>query len=124
MKKIKFINSYSFIFSSRPGTPASKMKNVDINTAKERLQIFQHIANNIKMDYRKSLINTTAKVLFENRIREEKKYFGRDEYNNSVIASNDTNLTGTIQNVKILTHNHNTLFGEVLTEIKSKEFAA
>lgn len=54
----------------------------------------------------------------------KKKYFGRDEYNNSVIASNDTNLTGTIQNVKILTHNHNTLFGEVLTEIKSKEFAA
>ena len=35
VKSVKFINSYSFIFSPRPGTPASKMKGVDLNIAKK-----------------------------------------------------------------------------------------
>ena len=37
IKKIKFINSFSFIFSPRPGTKASKLKLIDQNIAKERL---------------------------------------------------------------------------------------
>ena len=30
IKKVNFINSFSFIYSPRPGTPASRMKMVDI----------------------------------------------------------------------------------------------
>ena len=48
MKKIKFINSYSFIFSARPGTPAADLKKVDIKIAKERLTFFQSVADDIK----------------------------------------------------------------------------
>ena len=43
VKNIKFINSYSFIFSPRPGTPASKLKLVDKEIAKERLTHIQKI---------------------------------------------------------------------------------
>ena len=116
IKKVKFINSYSFIYSSRPGTPASNMKNVDVKIAKERLKIFQNVADNIKKDYRKKLINSTAEVLFENKIKNEDKYFGRDEYFNSVIVSSKKNLTGKIKKIKIKQHNHNTLFGEILSD--------
>ena len=35
MRKVKFINSFSFIFSSRPGTPASKLKLIDQEIAKK-----------------------------------------------------------------------------------------
>ena len=35
IKKIKFINSFSFIFSPRPGTKASKLQMIDRNTAKK-----------------------------------------------------------------------------------------
>ena len=41
IKKIKFINSFSFIFSPRPGTKASKLEMVDRNIAKERLILIQ-----------------------------------------------------------------------------------
>ena len=41
------------------------------------------------------------------------RYFGRDEYFNSVIVKSKKNLSGMIKNVKILEGNHNTLFGEV-----------
>jgi len=118
MKKVKFINSYSFIYSSRPGTPASMMKKVDSKIAKERLIIFQNVADSIKKNYRKNLVNTTAQVLFENKIKDENKYFGRDEYFNSVIVNSSQNLTGKIKKVKIDQHNYNTLFGEIIFDDK------
>ena len=58
MKKVQFINSYSFIFNARPGTPAAKMKKIDPKIAKERLIIFQNVANEIKKNYRINLINS------------------------------------------------------------------
>ena len=125
MKKVEFINSYSFVFSPRPGTPASNMKVIDSKIAKERLLTFQSVANDIKKNYRKKLINTTTSVLFENKIKNEEKYFGRDEHFNSVIVKSIQNLTGTIKNVKILKHNHNTLFGDLILDInKEKNYAA
>ena len=42
------------------------------------------------------------------------KYFGRDEYFNSVIVKSNIDLTGKIKNVKILKGNQNTLFGEIV----------
>ena len=41
IKKIKFINSYSFIFSARPGTVAAKLDLIDKNKSQERLEIIQ-----------------------------------------------------------------------------------
>ena len=121
MKKVKFINSYSFIFSPRPGTPAANMKTVDIKIAKERLKLFQNIADDIKGDYRKNLINSTVKVLFENKIKNENRFFGRDEYFNSVIINSNENLIGKIKNVKINQCNQNTLFGESVLDVKTRE---
>ena len=85
LNEVKFINSFSFIFSPRPGTPASKMKTVDHNTAKERLLIFQRKASLIKMKYRQNLFNKEVLVLVENKMKNYDKFFGRDEYSNSVI---------------------------------------
>ena len=41
VKKIKFINSYSFIFSPRPGTKAAELKLIDNEISKERLKKIQ-----------------------------------------------------------------------------------
>ena len=124
VKEVGFINSYSFIFSSRPGTPAGNLQEVDTKIAKERLFIFQHIADEIKKNYRKKLINSNAKVLFENKMKNENKFFGRDEYFNSVIVNSNEDLTGKIRNIKINQCNQNTLFGEVITNTQHKEHAA
>ena len=43
MEKVKFINTYSFFFSPRPGTPASDMRIIDEKLAKKRLIIFQNL---------------------------------------------------------------------------------
>jgi tRNA-2-methylthio-N6-dimethylallyladenosine synthase len=124
MNKVKFINSYSFTFSPRPGTPAFNLKTVDENLAKERLTIFQNISKKIKTEYRAKLLTKTMPVLFENNTKQGNQFFGRDEHYNSVIVDSDENLTGKIKNVKITNLNQNTLFGEITTKPIQKEFAA
>ena len=124
MEKIKFINSYSFVFSARPGTPAFNLERIDQKEAKNRLIKFQKVAEKIKKNYRESLIKTSAMVLFENKIKNENKYFGRDEYFNSVIVESDTDLSGKIKNVKIIKVNLNTLYGEITTNLNQTNCAA
>ncbi len=124
MKDIRFINSYSFIFSARPGTPAFNLTNVDQEDAKKRLMNFQIVAEGIKTEYRKNLINKVSTVLFENKTKNENKYFGRDEYFNSVIVESDVSLIGEIKSVKILNINRNTLFGEIISNLNQKGCAA
>ena len=123
LKEVEFINSYSFIFSPRPGTPASKMEKIDENVAKDRLKIFQKSADELKMKYRKALINKKVSVLFENKIKGKKnEFFGRDEHSNSVIVESHNNLVGKIEEVNIFEGNQNTLYGRI--EKKFNNFAA
>ena len=63
-------------------------------------------------------------VLFENKTKDGDKYFGRDQYFNSVIVSSIENLTGKIKNIKITKLNQNTLFGEISSKLTSKYHAA
>ena len=124
MKDVKFINSFSYIFSARPGTPAFNLSKINHSKAKERLIKFQIFAEKIKSEYRESMINKYSLVLFENKITEENKYFGRDEHFNSVIVSSKSDLTGKIKIVKIIKNNKNTLLGEVKSNTDHKNYAA
>ena len=115
METINFINSYSFIYSPRPGTPASEMKMVDTKLAKKRLVVFQNIAEKIKLNYKQTLLNQTVKVLFENKIIKEKnKYFGRDEYQNPVIVHSKKNIIGCEKKVIIKKFSQHTVYGELI----------
>jgi len=124
MKKVRYINSYSFIFSARPGTPSFNLKKLDNNLVKKRLFIFQNIAKKIKTEYRKSLLLKTVPVLFENKTKNENKYFGRDKFFNSIIVKSHENLTGKIKTVQITKVSQNTLYGEIKSKFSQKEFAA
>ena len=97
---------------------------VKTKEAKERLKTFQILADKIKREYRLNLINTNAKVLFENKTSNQNKYFGRDEYANSVIVESEKCLIGKIMNVKIKQSNSNTLFGQIIFSNKQKNVAA
>jgi len=124
MNEVQFINSFSFIFSPRPGTPAFNLDEINQNDAKNRLTNFQLIAQKIKNNYRKKLINKKTKVLFENKMKIGNQYFGRDEYFNSVIVESNEDLTGKIKNIKILKGDHNSLYGEVASNINETNYAA
>ena len=124
MNEIKFINSYSFLYSARPGTPAFNLDKTDENIAKERLFLFQNLSKKIKTKYRETLLSKTMTVLFENETKEKNKYFGRDEYFNSVIVESKENLVKKIKKIKITKINQNTLFGEIDMRSIQNNFAA
>jgi tRNA-2-methylthio-N6-dimethylallyladenosine synthase len=113
VNKIKFINSYSFIFSPRPGTKAANLELIDEKISKERLKIIQkHLFENQK-NINKSFENKSVDVLVENKIKGQTKLFGRNKYMNSVIFEGEENSIGKIVKVKILDSNQNTLFGKI-----------
>ena len=113
VNKIKFINSYSFIFSPRPGTKAANLELIDEKISKERLKIIQkHLFENQKK-INKSFENKSVDVLVENKIKGQTKLFGRNKYMNSVIFEGEENSIGKIVKVKILDSNQNTLFGKI-----------
>jgi tRNA-2-methylthio-N6-dimethylallyladenosine synthase len=113
IEKTKFINSYSFIYSNRPGTPASELVNVEKEVAKKRLIKLQEVLERINMQSKKNFLNKSTEVLFENKMKNQHKYFGRDQFLNSVVVESKKNLTGKLLNVKINNFNHNSLFGEL-----------
>jgi tRNA-2-methylthio-N6-dimethylallyladenosine synthase len=66
IQKLKFINSYSFIFSPRPGTVAANLKLIDKKISMERLEKIQSQLYDNQMDMNKSLEDKTINVLVEN----------------------------------------------------------
>ena len=124
LNKIKFINCFSFIFSPRPGTPASKLTEVDYNLSKKRLIIFQNAAEKLKLKYKRSLFNKRVLVLFENKLKNKDEFFGRDEYMNPVIVRTKQNLRGKLHEVEITGGNQNTLYGEIDQKLNESNFAA
>ena len=74
MEKVGFISSYSFIYSARPGTPAFNLKKIDQEDTKTRLIQFQKLADKIKINYRKNLVNKITSTLFENKIKNGGEY--------------------------------------------------
>ena len=113
VKEIKFINSYSFIFSPRPGTPASKLELVDKEIAKERLVNLQKALEDHQIKKNTSLVNSSVEVLVENKLKNQENYFGRNVFFNSVLFEGEDKYIGKIVNVKIEKTNRNTLFGRI-----------
>ena len=113
VKKIKFINSYSFIFSPRPGTKAAELKLIDNEISKERLKKIQKYLFDHQISMNRSFEKKSIEVLVENKIQGQPKLFGRNKYLNSVIFDGDENNIGKMLKVKIESSNQNSLFGKI-----------
>ena len=113
---VKFINSFSFIFSPRPGTAASDLPVIDKKKTIERLELVQQklFMNQLKIN--KSIENTIIDVLVENRTDDKSKLFGRSEYMTSVLFEGSDDFIGKVIKVKIQSSNQNTLFGEIIDQ--------
>ena len=113
VKEIKFINSFSFIYSPRPGTPAAKLSLVDKDVAKDRLISIQDLLEKYQIKKNKSLIGSSIEVLVENKLKNQNKYFGKNVYLNSVILEGEQKYIGKLINVKVTKTNRNSLFGKI-----------
>ncbi|MBD1162094.1 tRNA (N6-isopentenyl adenosine(37)-C2)-methylthiotransferase MiaB [Pelagibacterales bacterium SAG-MED12] len=120
IKRIKFINSYSFIFSPRPGTVASSFDLVDKKISAQRLEKIQNQLFENQINMNKSLENKTLNVLVENLTKDKTQVFGRSEYMTPVIFNGKKDDIGKIVSVKIKQSNRTTLFGDLVINFNQK----
>ena len=100
-EQVEFAQAYSFNYSSRPGTPASRKEELDENLKKTRLHILQDLLNKQQTTFLKEQNNTQHKVLFEKVGRGIDEYVGRTEQFSPVTVVNKENIVGEIMRVDI-----------------------
>ena len=120
VERIKFINSYSFVFSPRPGTVAENLDLIEKKISMKRLEKIQTLLfeNQIKMN--KSLENNVINVLVENLTDDKNKTFGKSEHMTSVIFNGKKSDIGKVVQVRVTKSNRNTLFGEIVNNTNRK----
>ena len=116
IKQVNFINSYSFIYSPRPGTPAAQNKENDLLESKIRLKKLQNILEDLQLKNNQNYVSRENEVLIENKLEGQEKYFGRDKFMNPVKFEAENCKPGELVNVKITSFNKNSLFGSQKTD--------
>ena len=111
VKKVRFVNSYSFIYSPRPGTPASEKNPNDSLEYKMRLKKLQNLLESFQLEDNKKYIEKYCEVMTENKLENEPKYFGRTKFMTPVKFDSTSSTPGELSMVKITSCNQSSLFG-------------
>ena len=115
---IGFDHSFSFIYSARPGTPASAfVDSVKAETKKERLKIVQDRLRELESQYSQKMLDSTQRVLVERVAqRQDGELAGRTENNRVVNFVGDKALIGKFVDVYIIEAYSNSLRGKLLAD--------
>lgn len=103
VEEVGFDQSYSFIYSNRPGTPAASLEDsVSLITKKQRLQRLQQLVNQISSRNSKRMLGTEQVVLVEGLSKKsEHEYTGRTENNRVVNFKAPENIIGKFARLEI-----------------------
>lgn len=114
--EIHFDNSFSFIYSKRPGTPAAVLAdNIPVEVKKERLAILQQRLNQQMNSISESMINTIQPILVDSKSkRNPNELAGRTENNRVVNFAGEAHLIGKLIDVRITEAKVTTLRGEII----------
>ncbi len=113
--EIGFDHSFSFIYSKRPGTPASSFNDdVPTETKKERLSILQARINSMAMEISHGMVGKTEQILIEGYSRKNvNELRGKTENNRTVNFVGPKSLIGEFADVLITKALPNSLRGEL-----------
>lgn len=116
--EVRFDQSFSFVYSKRPGTPAATLEDPTPKEVKmERLYRLQKRLEEIASDYTQAFLGTTQKCLVEGVSRkDESELKARASSGRIVVFKGSTDLVGKMVNVKITSVIAHTLKGEIVNE--------
>ena len=112
IERVKYMNSYSFKYSPRPGTPAANREEIDEAILNERLKIIQDLLNEQQIEYNNQFVKKTVQVLIDGAGKNLGQIKGKSQFNQSVALQGEKEIIGQIIPVQInevLTHS---LLGE------------
>ena len=120
---MNFTDAYSFIYSPRPGTPATLEKDdIPMETKKRRLCELQNIIREQALAYSKSMFGTHQSILVEDRSKKKLgEYYGRASNNKIVNFKSKDNFIGKFVDVEITSVQKNIVHGELINQKIEKE---
>jgi tRNA-2-methylthio-N6-dimethylallyladenosine synthase len=115
VNEVEFDQSFSFVYSIRPGTPAALLEDpVSKETKMERLYILQNRLEELAAKYTQRFIGSTQRVLVEGTSRkDENELKSRSSCGRIVVFKGPLSLVGQMVDVKITSVVAHTLKGEL-----------
>ena len=106
--------SYSFLYSPRPGTPASYLKDTTPDeTKKERLQEVQSLINEQGKNHTLKLMHSEQRVLVDEKV-DEGTFKGKADNNRIVQIHTKQNILNQMVNVKVTETTDRRITGELI----------
>jgi len=118
IEELEFDQSFSFIFSPRPGTPAASLPDdTPLELKKERLMRLQQQVNRQAARYSRAMVGSRQRILVEGVSKKnDQQLSGRTENNRVVNFDGQPRLVGHFIDVEITEALSNSLRGRVVTE--------
>lgn len=118
IEELNFDESYSFVYSPRPGTPAADLPDETPQEVKlERLHRLQAQINQQARKISQSMVNSVQRVLLEGTSKKNAGEFcGRTDNNRVVNLTSNPEHVGSFINVRITEARAHSLRGEMLPE--------
>ena len=118
IEELNFDESYSFVYSPRPGTPAADLPDETPQEVKlERLHRLQAQINQQARKISQSMVNSVQRVLLEGTSKKNAGEFcGRTDNNRVVNLASNPEHVGSFINVRITEARAHSLRGEMLPE--------
>ncbi len=116
--EVGFDQSFSFVYSARPGTPAASLADATpLEVKKQRLQILQERINQQAMAISRGMVGTTQRVLVERPSKKDARQLaGRTENMRWVNFDADPTLIGQFVDVVITEALPNSLRGRLVSD--------
>ena len=115
VEKVKYSQVYSFKYSSRPGTLASKMPQIPEEEKNHRLQRLQALTRTHQTEFNATALNKTLDVLITNKGKHPGQVTGFSQYMHSIAIDGGEKHFGKIVPTKINKILSNSLKGDILT---------
>ena len=113
-REVRYAQSYSFKYSSRPGTPAADRQQVGEAAKSGRLSRLQALLSGHQLEFQQSMVGRSLPVLLEKSGRLNGQLVGKSEFLQAVHMDAPKELVGTIVNAKILRSEKNSLAGKIV----------
>jgi len=121
IEDLKFSDAYSFIYSARPGTPASyEADGVKIETKIKRLEKLKNLIKKQSAEFSKNMVGKEETVLVEGiSVKRDSELFGRSNNNKIINFAGTKDLIGKFVDIKITELRTNTLHGNLLEKTEN-----
>ncbi|MCL2567025.1 MAG: tRNA (N6-isopentenyl adenosine(37)-C2)-methylthiotransferase MiaB [Alphaproteobacteria bacterium] len=116
VRQVGFIQSFSFAYSPRLGTPSIDYENqIPLEIKEKRLYVLQDLLKQTQREFNEKTVGKTMDILFDRKGKFKGQLVGKSPYMQAVAVNGMTEeRLGKIYKVKILSNYNTSLIGEIV----------